>query len=65
MLLKTILIFLAAMALVALVGKAIARASGRKPLRLGVAKAAICPQCGRKDVAGAILGRRSCGCGSK
>ncbi|MDZ7905767.1 MAG: hypothetical protein U5N55_08365 [Cypionkella sp.] len=65
MLIKGILIFLLGMALLGMIGNAVFKASGRKPLRPGIANAAICPQCGKRDVAGALLGRKTCGCGTK
>jgi hypothetical protein len=58
---KAILFFLLVMVIIAMIGRAITRASGGRINPLGVAKLRTCPQCGRKDFA-AILGRKSCGC---
>jgi hypothetical protein len=65
MLIKAVLIFLLGMALLAMIGRAITRKGAAKPARLGVAKTLRCPQCGRLDVAGAVLGRKPCECGAK
>lgn len=62
---KAILFFLLVMVIIAMIGRAITRASGRKIRPLGVANVQACPHCGRKDIAGAILGRKSCGCETK
>ena len=62
---KAILFFLLVMVIIAMVGRAIVRASGGKASQLGVANLRACPHCGRKDSAGAILGRKTCGCETK
>jgi hypothetical protein len=59
MLLKTILVFLGVMVLVAMVGKALfPGAIGRITARRG--KPATCPRCGRPQI-----GRAGCDCGRK
>jgi hypothetical protein len=65
MLVKVGLIFLLGMALLAMVGSALLKASGIKPKYPKIAKPFNCPQCGQRDVAGAVLGRKSCRCGTK
>jgi len=62
---KATLFFLLVMVIIAMIGRAITRASGGKIMPLGVAKLRPCPHCGRKDIAGAILGRKSCECKTK
>ncbi len=65
MLFKIILVFLLAMALLAMIGNAVIKASGHKPKFPKLAKITTCPKCGKRDVAGALLGQKACGCGSK
>lgn len=62
---KAILLFLLVMVIIAMIGRAITRASGGKIRPLKVAIPRACPHCGRKDIAGAILGRKSCWCETK
>ena len=62
---KAILFFLLVMVIIAMIGRAIVRASGGRIKPLGVAKLRACPHCGRKDIGGAILGRDFCGCKTK
>lgn len=62
---KAILFFLLVMVIIAMIGRAIVRASGGRIKPLGVAKLRACPHCGRKDIVGAILGRDYCGCKTK
>jgi hypothetical protein len=59
MLVKTILIFLAAMALVAMIGKALfPNSMGRIVTKRR--KPAVCARCGRY-----VIGRKTCDCGGK
>jgi hypothetical protein len=58
MLVKSVLIFLLAMALVGMIGKAVVGKKGAKKIRAGVVKAVRCPQCGQWK-----FGRSGCECG--
>lgn len=64
MLFKTILIFLGAMVLVAMIGRALfPGAVGRIAQRRR--KARTCPRCGRPVIGRPVIGRPDCDCGRK
>jgi hypothetical protein len=60
MLWKTALVFLAAMVLIGMVGRALFPDATRRALRRALPKPPVCPACGRY-----LIGRGNCGCGGR